>query len=62
MDAEAFLADAHAHGHRGPALLKRWAIRLNTDRRQITPVVTTATLNEAVELEDESMSMEGATD
>lgn len=53
MKAKQFLDDAHRHGHRGPIMLKRWAIKLNTDRRR-TPAdfVSVYTLDEAIAMEE----------
>lgn len=53
MTAAEFLADAHANGHHGQAMLRRWARTRNAGRRTTTPAVTTHTLNLAIQLEAE---------
>lgn len=53
MTAAEFVADAHANGHRGEAMLRRWARVKNSGRRGVEPAVTRHTLNLAVELEAE---------
>lgn len=49
-----FLDDAHRNGHHGAALLRRWAIQRNHDRRHPTQFVSAQVLDEAIRLEAEA--------
>lgn len=51
--ARAFLDDAHRNGHRGPQMLRRWALSRNGDRRTPGRYVTVAVLEEAIRLEEQ---------
>lgn len=51
LDALALLRDAYRHGHRGPAMLRRWAMARNGERHNPHGFVSTAVLNEAITLE-----------
>lgn len=52
--ARDFLEDAHRNGHRGPAMLRRWAIQRNHDRRHPAQFVSALVLEDAIRIEAEA--------
>lgn len=48
-----FLDDAHRNGHHGPAMLKRWAMLRNQERRAPHVRITVDVLEAAIEIEEQ---------